>query len=141
MNKLFIIPKCHFFVFFFPFCFIVNCSQPPINHFTIYTYILHQHSVDFIDKTLLLFIFFCLSLICLSFPLCPSWPVPHLDEAVPETVGVVGTMETAPLDVHLPMDMPFDHMKNIYVAIATLAAALLIFIVVVSRKGWWACRC
>lgn len=54
------------------------------------------------------------------------------DEAVPETVGVVGTMETAPLDVHLPMDMPFDHMKNIYVAIATLAAALLIFIVVVG---------
>ncbi|XP_045121720.1 uncharacterized protein LOC123510534 isoform X2 [Portunus trituberculatus] len=54
------------------------------------------------------------------------------DEAVPETVGVVGTMETAPLDVHLAMDMPFDHMKNIYVAIATLAAALLIFIVVVG---------
>ncbi|XP_050719949.1 delta and Notch-like epidermal growth factor-related receptor isoform X3 [Eriocheir sinensis] len=54
------------------------------------------------------------------------------DEAVPETVGVVGTMETAPLEVHLPMDMPFDHMKNIYVAIATLAAALLIFIVVVG---------
>lgn len=52
-------------------------------------------------------------------------------------MGVVGTMETAPLDVHLPMDMPFDHMKNIYVAIATLAAALLIFIVVVSLKGQW----
>lgn len=46
----------------------------------------------------------------------------------------MGTMETAPLEVHLPMDMPFDHMKNLYVAIATLAAALLIFIVVVSRR-------
>lgn len=72
------------------------------------------------------------------FSVCPSLgasrSVPHIDEAVPETVGVVGTMETAPLEVHLPMDMPFDHMKNIYVAIATLAAALLIFIVVVSLK-------
>ena len=76
----------------------------------------------------------CVSLICLPLPRCPWRRVPHPDEAVPETVGVVGTMETAPLDVHMPMDMPFDHMKNIYVAIATLAAALLIFIVVVSRE-------
>lgn len=68
-----------------------------------------------------------------ALPRC-LWPGLHIDEAVPETVGVVGTMETAPLEVHLPMDMPFDHMKNIYVAIATLAAALLIFIVVVSRR-------
>ncbi|XP_064094412.1 delta and Notch-like epidermal growth factor-related receptor [Macrobrachium nipponense] len=50
------------------------------------------------------------------------------DEAVPETVGAVGTVEPGPLDVHLPL----NHMRNIYVAFATLASALLIFALVVG---------
>ncbi|XP_071521297.1 uncharacterized protein [Panulirus ornatus] len=58
------------------------------------------------------------------------------DEAVPETVGAVATVESVPLDGHLPMDMPLYHLKNIYVAIATLASALLIFALVVG-----ACHC
>ncbi|XP_037800630.1 delta and Notch-like epidermal growth factor-related receptor, partial [Penaeus monodon] len=59
------------------------------------------------------------------------------DEAVLETVGAVGTAEPhGLLDVRLPVDRPLNHIKNIYVAFATLAAALLIFIVVVG-----ACHC
>ncbi|XP_053641184.1 uncharacterized protein [Cherax quadricarinatus] len=58
------------------------------------------------------------------------------DDAVPEMVGAVGTVEPVPLDVHIPLRMPLNHMKNIYVAIATLASALLIFVLVVG-----ACHC
>ncbi|XP_042872632.1 delta and Notch-like epidermal growth factor-related receptor [Penaeus japonicus] len=59
------------------------------------------------------------------------------DEAVLETVGAVGTAEPRGiLDVRMPVDRPLNHMKNIYVAFTTLAAALLIFIVVVG-----ACHC
>lgn len=61
--------------------------------------------------------------------------LPNPDEAIPETVGAVGTVESVPGEVHLPIEAPLEHMKNIYVAIATLAAALLIFIVVVRIVG------
>lgn len=49
-------------------------------------------------------------------------------------VGAVGTVESVPLEGHLPMGMPLYHLKNIYVAIATLASALLIFALVVSQR-------
>ncbi|KAK4317894.1 hypothetical protein Pmani_011072 [Petrolisthes manimaculis] len=54
------------------------------------------------------------------------------NETIPETVGAVGTVESVPGEVHLPIEAPLDRMKNIYVAIATLAAALLIFVLVVG---------
>ncbi|XP_042229007.1 delta and Notch-like epidermal growth factor-related receptor isoform X2 [Homarus americanus] len=54
------------------------------------------------------------------------------DEAVPETVGAVGTVEPVALDVHQHSGKPLNHMKNIYVAFATLASALLIFMLVVG---------